>query len=531
MKTPAHTAPMALPQVLESRELLLRIDAALAPAGATSRGWVIADATAPALAWARVRVRPWLRDPGGMPGLRIERQREPLTPQELDPADGLALLTADPAAMPDTALALLRETLRQRRPHVCLFTGAGGELWRRQGGATGPLPPPRPAAAGARIRIALRGRDDVAFETALPATLLVNSSKPRDALRVQAPAAAGFAGGPESYEISSADGSPVGEVRLRLDFRAGEGADRLVITPEEDGGRVQLRSLGGPGRTLAALFARSAAVRLHLLFDCTTLDQDCWPRALRALSGMVEEEGPEERPQRKWNLDLRRRLAAGLQASAKQLHRRVIFDLWWFADVPRPDMAPPDGLPIAASAWGHPGERRLENLEQALLDGDFDYACGMDLFDAVDEALERVVARIRQLAREQHAVLVVGDSPPPPADDEDPLWRRLVDGSPRTNARRSPTFRVALAELGHAGVPLGWLFVRQPKSAGGFAAGLDHFPQFQTLREETLAALQQLGFPVEGCEGVGDLERSLSALFGRMKREPVAASHLTIREE
>ena len=512
---------------LESADLALRITAALdlkVPQGQRLRGWMAADATLPHLPWVVVHLRPWLGDPGSRPGLRREDGNGPLRDRAPAAGYGLVLLARDPASLLEPALTALRTALSLEQPSLCVF-GFPGELTFQHEGERLPLPSPRPLAALAPIRVELRGRLPHTFETFLPATLRIRGTQARHSLLARAGLTADFEEPFERFEIRSRDGSPIGDLALRADLRAEAGTrDRLTLAPASDA-RIEVRSAGleRPGRPRR--LAGAAALRLHVIFDRTALDLEAWPRALAALTSRSAEVNEAAAPKGQWNLKLRQQLAAGLQGSLQRLHRRPTLDFWWFADQPRPGIAPPDGLPIAAASWGHPGELRLEQLPAALLGRDFDYACGMDLFDAVDEALEQVAGRIGNPAAYQHAVLIVGDSPPPPADEQDPLWRRLVqgngDGAPRTNARRSPRFRTILASLERQGVPIGWLFVRHPGNPETQPADLDSRPRFQTLREEVLAALQQYtSLVVEACDPGDDIGRSLGALFARLNQEP-----------
>ena len=527
--------------VLSSQELLTRIDAALARRDPERRGWALVDATRPGLPGVRIHARPFLLEPCGAPGLRVEAEARPFRPEELPAKYGLILLASDPGDLDESALQALRSTVERQRSTLCLYAPAGAALSMSQEGRLVPLPA-APASLGVgRIHMTLRGREDLDLAAPLPKKVRVRGAEPRDTFFVRSLLSPEAGESFERFEIVSRDGSPLGEALLRLDLGTDGEADRLVITPWSGEDRILVRHTG-----ILPPPPPDRAVRLHVIFDRTTLDREAWERALSAAGQWMQDaedsnptvEARVDRSQREWNHEIRARLALSMRETVPKLHRRVILDLWWFADAPRPGMAPSDGLPTAPAAWGHLGTRRLENLSDTLLATDFDYACGMDLFDAVDEALEQVVHRTRDLTDERHAVLIVGDSPPPPADEQDPLWQRVVDGPPRTNARRSPKFRDALARLRREEIPVGWLFVRHPKSVNSQTAkererGLlfEHYPRFQTLRERVLAALQQQpGLLLEDCDGVEDFERSLGALFQRMRKVREAVSRLSIEE-
>ncbi|HLX08675.1 MAG TPA: hypothetical protein VKY89_12520 [Thermoanaerobaculia bacterium] len=525
---PRHTA--CLTGELASADLVRRITAALNlqwPQRPRLRGWVAADATLPRLPWVTVHLRPWLSDPGEAPGMRREAGEGPLRDRAPAIGYGLVLLARDPASLVEPALAALRAAMAQGQPNLCVF-GFPGEITFPYQGERLPLPAAPPQPAPEPLRLELRGRGPLALDTTLPATVRIRGTQARHFLLARAGRQADFGARFERFEIRSRDGSAIGEVALLADLRTEPGgSDRLTLAPAPADVRIEVRSAGLERPQRPRRFPSSGALRLHVLFDRTTLDVESWPRALAALTSRSAEVNEAAAPKGRWNLQLRQQLAAGLQASVHQLHRRPILDFWWFADQPRPGIAQPDGLPIAATAWGHPGELRLEQLPAALLGRDFDYASGMDLFDAVDEALEQVAGRIAGPAATPQAVLIVGDSPPPPADEQDPLWRRIVagdgDGAPRTNARRSPRFRRVLADLDAKGVPVGWLFIRHPGTPEAQPADLDLRPRFQTLREEVLAALQHHPpLAVEACDPGEDVGRSLGALFARLNQEPEA---------
>jgi hypothetical protein len=528
--------------VLSSQELLTRIDAALARQDPERRGWALVDAARPDLPAVHIHARPFLLEPRSAPGLRVESETRPLRPEELPPKYGLVLLASDPGDMDEAALQALRSAVERQRSTLCLYSPAGAAFLMSQEGRLVPLPA-APASLGVgRIHITLRGREDLDLVALLPKKVRVRGAEPRATFFVRSLLSPEAGESFERFEVVSRDGSPVGEALLCLDLGTDGQADRLVITPWSGEDRILVRHTG----VLPPPPPLDHAVRLHVIFDRTTLDREAWERALAVANRWTQnvvdlnptKEGRADRPQREWNHEIRTGLAMSMRETVPKLHRRVILDLWWFADAPRPGMAPSDGLPTAPAAWGHLGTRRLENLSDALLATDFDYACGMDLFDAADEALEQVAHRIRDLTEESHAVLIVGDSPPPAADEQDPLWQRVVDGPPRTNARRSPKFRDALARLRREEIPVGWLFVRHPKNVNPQTAKererallLEDYPRFQTLRERVLAALQQQpGLLLEDCDGVEDFERSLGALFQRMRKVREAVSRLSIEE-
>lgn len=134
--------------------------------------------------------------------------------------------------------------------------------------------------------------------------------------------------------------------------------------------------------------------------------------------------------------------------------------LWWFADdLSHGITRPAHGL--VAGPWGYGGEVAEDTLAEMLgSDVVFGWASGLDLFDAVDEALA-VIARDVALRPGRHAVLIVGDSPPPPPHEHHPLWTELVAaGGAGWAARQSEDLEPALEALRKANIPVDYLLLK-----------------------------------------------------------------------
>jgi hypothetical protein len=329
--------------------------------------------------------------------------------------------------------------------------------------------------------------------------------------------------------LSEAEKMPLGAGTVRVDLccRAGR-PDEIILTCHEFKSPVKVREHElAPSRQRQPRFSPET-VRLHLIFDRTTLDADAWPQALAALGGLVQESGdemfaPGEISLQSWNQQLRSALADALVSEAHGLHNgEVLFQLWWFADKPRDGVAHIRNIPSLRDSFGGGEQCSVGELCEQLCSSSFEYAPGFDLFDAVDEVLYRVASHIAPTARnsgKQHAVLIVGDSPPPPADKNDILWTTLVDGPPRTNARCSPRFRTALKSLLDIKVPVGWLFTKSgvPASKAGYREYENQYQYFRTLRRNVLDALHQIeGLKMDECTGGENIRVALKRLLEEM---------------
>jgi hypothetical protein len=189
-----------------------------------------------------------------------------------------------------------------------------------------------------------------------------------------------------------------------------------------------------------------------------------------------------------WNRGLRTAVIEGLtRALGRQ--RDVTVDLWTFADEERSFTVAIPSLPTPRSVFNR-GDHNAADLTH-ILDAS-GYMPGLDVYDAVDEALEGVTKRLTRNAR--HAVLIVGDSPPPPQRTEasDPLWAGIAGTPERTNARKSGRFMAALTLLQHAGVPIEWVFVKTARWPALPSGMMLAYERYHSLRERVLAALKEI---------------------------------------
>ncbi|HEX4955388.1 MAG TPA: hypothetical protein VF017_18510 [Thermoanaerobaculia bacterium] len=501
--------------LLDSTEALLGLDAALAGRLEKRQGWLLVDTRTAELPAVTVHVRPWLRDPGCPATFRIEEHERPYSRMALRSGYGLIFLTGSRGAMDEAGYQALQDALDDEVPHVLVCDGESGLSFHDGGGRWSRVPHPRPVAQR-ELRLEIHGSGSMKVDRVLPCRVRVESPAARDSFRIRLEERRGFRETEIPFHLQTSGDVPLGEGWLCLDFVPGEEVDRLVVRPEGFSPTVAIERMNGrrPVRQ------RSPA-RLHLLFDRTTLDLESWPRAFESATlGMDERDAARvgDDPRSEWNLGLRRALA---QALTDQLHHPkgpARIELWWFADTPQPGIDRLEGLPVAPARWGRAGACAPLHLPGRLTGSVFGYASGLDLFDAVDELIVQVAEATKESPQEQHAVLVVGDSPPPPADEQDPVWLGLVDRPLRTNARRSPLFRRALAELGELQIPVGWLFLRHSADPPANPHFVPHYALYQTLRESTLAALRRYGpaLILESADGPEDLARALGEILRQM---------------
>jgi hypothetical protein len=518
-------------QILASREVLAGIDTALARRMERPRGWVLVDAESAALPSVLVHARPWLRDPGAERGFRIEAELRRFSHSEIQPGYGIVFLAGSDGRMDAAGYESVAAALDAGAPHLVVRVEADGLVCADGAGRWVGLPPARRAASDL-LSLEVQGVRTQRWEVTLPFRLTISSPAAQDSVSLRLAEKRGFGDATGRFRLHTLGGEPLGRGSLRIDFDPDGPADRLAVIPEGFAAPVEALRLEAPRAARGRRFQRGVPVRLHLLFDRTTLDPESWARAFEALLVTDEQEEEftvDEDPQPKWNLQIRRGLAQALVRTLPQLHDLIKPELWWFADVAQPGVAEPDGLPKAATAWGHPGECAAENLEDRLAGRAFGYATGMDLIDAVDELLAQVAAATLDAPREQHVLLIVGDSPPPPADERDPIWQGVIESPLRTNARRSPLFRQHLANLAARQVPVGWLFVRSSGHPAGRELVVAHYPFYQTLRENTVAALKRVpDLLVQSADGAEDFDRALTELFRQMAVKPDQPSRLEI---
>ena len=520
-------------EILQLPEALESIDAALTRRSRRHRGWLLIDAESPELPGFVVHVRSWLQDPGAEKRFRVGTRLRRSSGADLAAGYGVVFLAGPDGLMDTAGYDRLAEALEKDLPHLVVRVETDGLAFSDGAGRWVELPPPRKMAT-VPLDLEVHGARTLREEVTLPFRIAVSSSLTQDSVHLRLVDRGGFRSTNFRFRLRAAGGVPLGRGVLRIDFDPEGPSDRLVVVPEGFVPAVEVVPQDSPRPARGRRFVRGVPLRLHLLFDRTTLDHEQWERAFAALTDVapqVDDEFQAEDPRSNWNLQVRRGLANAMAGRLADLHDGVKLELWWFADMAQPGVAEPDNLPKSRTAWGHPGECALEKLADRLSGRVFGYATGMDLFDAVDEVLGQVASLTGSAQREQHAVLIVGDSPPPPADEWDPIWQELVERPLRTNARRSPAFRQHLEELTRRQVPVGWLFVRSSAPPVGRDLYLGHYPQFQTLRENTLAALKRMpDLMVQSCDGAEDFDRGLAELFRQMGIKPETPSRLEVGE-
>jgi hypothetical protein len=442
--------------------------------------------------------------------------------------------------MPSSALALILQAQKEGIPWLTIEISneekRGGRNWDEikiifPDGVSRPLPPEAPTVRASEIELTIEGETPLTIKCLLPIEIEVQSDAPNAALTVRVPNSAGFSRSAYNFLVSRKDDNPLGNGRMRVDtlLRPGQ-SDDVVLRVVDFSGAYSQQWEQRPGSNLWPTFDQRRLV-LHLLYDRTTIDAEFWTTALAATDDPLILQGgdevfaavPHHNPQT-WNMRWRTSLAQAMAATAEELHHDSSFCLWWFADKPRDGIAQ-GSLPVihGPEPFGCVGEYGVEGLAKELGAASFDYVSGLDLFDAADDALIEIVDSIKHnRTNRQHAILIVGDSPPPPQDTEDELWKYLLEKPLRTNARCSPRFRQALQELKSAKAPVAWLYLRvaHPPADTPNRQFLKDFQAFRTLKERTLEALRQThidGLIVEGCESPAELEQSLRRLFSRIK--------------
>jgi hypothetical protein len=515
------------------------------------RGWVLVDA-ANREDYAWMHARPFVKDEGFTPGLRRELRSadgfngvaEVLS--WLEPRFGYALVIVKPPGLPvPEVVSMLAHAQETQLPFLVLELGERLEDLRYidDAGRKRRLPLPGPLH-GEALALRLTGARTESGEWQLPLPLDAVVAEPRAKLEVELTGRSnGFRRRSYGFLLERPPGTGAASGRLVLDVRPHrEQRDELILTAEgfREAPRIQAYESVVPGPRPSP--ARDETWRVHVLFDRTTLDVDQWPAALsagfvRSTAGRTD--AGEDRNQRltkppsaaaslavesaSWNLRLRRSLAAALPQLAREMPGAELH-LWWFADTPRAGIERHPVLESPRTAFAACGRCPSEHLMEVLESAQFGYCPGLDIYDAADEALEAVAAAISGTpGRAHHAVIVVGDSPPPPRDPFDPLWRELPGRSVATNARCSGKFRQALAALGKLDVPVGWLFIRSPRGPapedGKLLAYGKSYPAFQSVKERVLALLRATEGLITVETGTEtDLEgslRRLAALLGR----------------
>lgn len=513
-----------------------------------SRGWRMICASPQGALSAVVHMRPHLSDAQMPPGFRVEMLGAvPLSLSGHATYPNLFVCSERCDLPPEVdALAVMAEGASQPWLMLQVADGSGAIRLYEKDGTRPAFTAEPPAARLSRARILIQGREPMEVEEMFPFALGVSSSESAATFSVELQSP-GLSDGVRHYVVDGV--APIGGGALEFDVRCRVGApDELVVRASGFAAPVTVSELAlppkGPSRPS---FRIDKAVCLHVLFDRTTLDPNAWPVALEATTGFSqaapneddlgiyqkrERQAEEPLASKNWNRGVRAALGLALAEEIGQLHGgETYFHLWWFADTPKPGIADMKAVSALREPCGEGGVCGPGSIRQRLNEDGFGYAPGFDLFDASDEALERLALVVEEsvtLSREQHAVLIVGDSPPPPSGKSDALWTRLVAGPPRTNARCSPLFAGSLRKLHDLGVPIGWLYLTLSESPTETRAiyrhSVEQYQYFISLRREISRALQLVGgehMIVETCDGLGEMGGGLRTLFKRMsQRKP-----------
>jgi hypothetical protein len=508
---------MNLAEILTERIAFCDLVATLRSHAPSTEDWIVVNGLESG-DQALLMLRPWMAVDPSTPGC-IEYGRH-LDHHER-PGVGLVVLT-EGSEIAGEALNLHQAAQDEDRPRLRLYVHRsappGGVRICRSAvvAPDGNLPVVRAPEA---VKVRIVGHSDQVAPLVLPAkmTLCANALSAGVTIGIGDESQSFGETRTWHYDVQRIDGTPVGHCPITLSAMPGlNQSDRLTLHAPQT--HVIRPSSGPHGRRR---FVPGRRVHLHVLIDRTTLDRESWPDALSA-SQQFELNEPQSGLE--WNHRWRRQFAAALLATSPELHSLVEFHLYWFADIPRAHRTAHPNLPRAQAAFGACGEVPRELLGDVLGSATFSYVTGIDLFDAVDEGLLAVSAAIGRMAANARTpgdavVLVVGDSPPPPAEDRaDPMWE-IVDRSPRTGTRTSQRFRVALESLEAQGVPVGWLFLRDTRGLPlSSQIGLnDVYDRFRTQREDVLRVLR--GIPHLDVEHSGDrdaMAEPLSALFARL---------------
>lgn len=354
-------------------------------------------------------------------------------------------------------------------------------------------------------RVTLMGTDTQVRHLTLPADVRIHGATNRARLQVHLAGEDAPVGG--VVTLVALDGQPIGDCVLALDL----GGTGLVVSALQPRIRATLQLQGATSPVGAPRFDPARPLVVTVIVDRTACDPDAYPHLVQRAVGLGrrdvddvfggEADAHGALEPGSWNIGTRRALALALPAALELLHPKITLQLGWFADVPSDTgLARPDGLPVALASEGAVGEVERETLAVVLDGPAFSWVSGMDLIDGADVALGRVAHGACADRDHQHAVILVGDSPPPPSQGG-PLWRALTTLGPAVGVRTGDGFSDALARLEDSGIPVGWLFLRSargPEAPRHLAGTLALWPAYQSLREAVLTGLSQtVGLEVE----------------------------------
>ncbi|WP_413208286.1 hypothetical protein [Rhodospirillum sp. A1_3_36] len=308
-------------------------------------------------------------------------------------------------------------------------------------------------------------------------------------------------------EAKSHDGRFVPPAARFRVLRKGRSALRLDIRPNSQGdswtvGEVDVAT--GQVTPLAPVSSRpppASIDRLAVIFDRTCPDEGKWGRAWEISLGIgrmptggflaADEEGEgEEIPQAEVNSEIRRTLGPAI---TRALGEDTPVDCWWFADQGGDGVVCPHtvNMPerpfseVGAEASGHV-DRLVQNLT---------WAPGLDLWDALDEALNAASIRLVDERENNKAILIVGNSPPTFPREPDTPFFQVRNAMGHSTAVRQKTFcwKEALDRCREARIPIVYLFLTHSAAPFGLERSFDVFRQVQT---EVRRALDACGIHV-----------------------------------
>lgn len=514
-------------------KLIRRLDQEIRGQWPKRKGWVLVDLSERKMPPIRIHARHYLRgsESAASHGYRVEQEEGAAF--HLPSADDdypVVFVRASGQPIAEAAKKLLFDAQQQSLAWLTieLRGDSEAEVFRRDGSSY-PLTKDEAPLAAQEIEVALIGDVSRKRRHFLPFKTKLASNGPSALFTVELSDPAGFSR--KSYHFVLSSDHPLGQGAVEVDVRLRAGhPDEIILRNLDFGFPVAVDIWETPPCGEKWDTIGEEPLVLHVLYDRTSIDAEFWVTALATFDNVAQSHTGRDAkalglaevsvPPQKWNQPLRKNLADALTETLPGLHDDVTIDLWWFADIERSGIVRPDRVPTTKSSTGQAGISDTSQLADRLLSQSFNYAPGLDWFDSVDEGLLQIEESIRHShedGRQQHVILIVGDSPPPPKNTDDPIWQQLVDRPLRTNARRSPKFQDALQSLRRIKVPVCWLFFRAtpPPEDTVFPDYLSLFSVFETLKERALKALEQIdGLSIEGCSGTKEgMSRGLRKLF------------------
>ncbi len=486
----------------------------------------------------RIHIRPFMRGGDGCPfGFRVERLAQPLTKPDASGRYITIIASIPDGELPDEVLDYVDGLQSRSLPWLRIESTSGSNriCLVNEEGVRIQLEDEPPLVSQQLLRVTIEGYKQRP-KLSLPAEVAVDSDAGGAILSVCLEDNDYFASANHYLSVFNPSGAPLGRGLLKMDVKCNFGGkDRLELTPFAFEGDVEAEYLREKPELEKEVRFHDGQLVLHLVYDRTAIDAEKLPVVFESLAKSAkpawEDQGvrigdtadaTRETSEESLNLKLREGLAGALESKISELHNDVMYYLWCFADRTREGIASNTTLPFSTEPFNRVGACSLADLSGRLRNPIFDYATGYDMVDAVDEAMDAVASHVRENRRQQHAVLIVGDSPPPPYGAEDPLWTALTgagENRARSSSRRSELFKRALDELNRLDAPVAWLYLRlDPAALANAQRGAQNqLRRLHGLKEDILIALaRQEHLIVEGCAHSADFPATLSTIFGKM---------------